>query len=161
MNFDGASKGNLGKAGYGGIARNFVGSFLVEVVGPLGSQTSHYAEASAALNTLIISKNLNHDKLWLEGDSLNIIKCLKGEIEPSWSIENIILKAMETIASFKVIIIEDAFREKNMVANCRVNLGINSKSQTIWHGEDVNMSIKELLGKDRFTGKEGPHNYDN
>lgn len=78
-NFDGASKGNLGKAGYGGIVRNFARSCLVAVAGPLGSQTSHYAD-STALNTLIIAKNLNHDNLWLEGDSLNIIKCLKGKL---------------------------------------------------------------------------------
>lgn len=128
------------------------------VASPLGNQTSHYVEASAALNTLIIEKNFNHDNLWLEGDSLNIIKCLKGEIEPSWTIENIIFKAREIISSFKSIIIEHAFREKNIIADGLANLGIISEAQSIWNGEvNIDFNIKELIRKDKFTGKEGSH----
>lgn len=124
------------------------------------SQTSHFFEASAALNTLILAKSLNYEKLWLEGDSLNIIKCLKGESEPCWSIENIIMKAREIIASFKEIIIQHAFREQNSVADCLVNIGVYSDSQSIRHKEDLNLNIKELLRKDRHMGREGQYNHD-
>lgn len=158
-NFDRASKGNPGKASYGGIVRNFAGSCLVAVVGPLGNQTSHYVEASAALNTLIIEKNINHNNLWLEGDSLNIIMCLKGKTEPSWSIENIIFKAREIIASFKFIIIKHGFREQNLIADGLENFGVISKAQSIWYGKgNVNFNIKDLLRKERIMGKDGSHN---
>lgn len=84
---------------------------------------------------------------------------LEGETEPSWSIENIIFKAREIIASFKVIIIEHAFREKNLVADGLANLGVNSEAQSIWYGEgNINFNIKDLLRKDKLMGKEGPHN---
>lgn len=61
---------------------------------PIGEQTNHVAEASAALYGLSYAKSMNLDKIWLEGDSLNIINCLNKVNNPSWTIHNIICKAI-------------------------------------------------------------------
>lgn len=47
INVDGAAKGNLGPTGYGRVSRNHSGLLVSMVALPLGTQTNHYAEASA------------------------------------------------------------------------------------------------------------------
>ena len=43
---------------------------------PIGKQTNHVVEASATLYGLYYAKILNMEKVWLEGDSLNIVNFL-------------------------------------------------------------------------------------
>lgn len=57
---------------------------------PLGHQTNHFAEASAARQIVKLALASGVESLWLEGDSLNIINCINGLIPPSWTIANII-----------------------------------------------------------------------
>ena len=44
---------------------------------------NHYAKASVALHAIKLALTIGIKNLWLEGDSLNIIKCLKGCSHPS------------------------------------------------------------------------------
>lgn len=92
INFDGASKGNPGIDGCGIIIRDENGICKgVEAI-PIGIHTNHVAEASVALHGFMLAKNKNYRKVWLEGDSLNIIRCLNNDTNPSWTIFNIIHK---------------------------------------------------------------------
>ena len=50
---------------------------------PIGVQTNHIEEASATLYGLSLAKSLNLSKVWLEGDSLNIVKFLNKVDPPS------------------------------------------------------------------------------
>lgn len=77
INFDGASKGNLATVGCGVVIRNSNGDFVGGTTIPLGCQTNHVVEASTTLYGLIYAKDLNLKNIWIEGDSLNIINCLK------------------------------------------------------------------------------------
>ena len=72
-NFDGASKGNPGILGCGIIIKNMSGNSLGVMAIPIGEQTNHVVEASVALHDLIFVKSMNLKKIWLKGDSLNII----------------------------------------------------------------------------------------
>lgn len=47
---DVVAKGNPGPSGCGGIIRNCYGEEISTLLYPLGHQTNHYAEASAALH---------------------------------------------------------------------------------------------------------------
>ena len=101
LNFDGASKGNLGPAGCSVVIRNSNGDFVGGMAITLGCQTNHVAKASAALYGLMYAKDLNLANIWVEGDSLNIINCFKNIYPPSWTISNIISKARHIINCWK------------------------------------------------------------
>ncbi|KAH9288934.1 hypothetical protein KI387_033051, partial [Taxus chinensis] len=49
LNFDGASKGNPGDSGGGGVIRDHRGCFVATFSSKMGKQTNHYSEALAAL----------------------------------------------------------------------------------------------------------------
>jgi hypothetical protein len=92
INFDGASKGNPGPAGYGATLRNSRGEILCLVVGYLGETTNNAVELMGLLQGLQIAIARHSHKLILEGDSQIVIqlitKILHGEnpqkISPSW-----------------------------------------------------------------------------
>ena len=82
-NFDGTTKGNPGPTGCGGIIRNCHGFGVAAFSYPLGTQMNHYTEASVVLQAIKLALAIGIKKFRLEGDSLNIIKCLKGCSHPS------------------------------------------------------------------------------
>ena len=77
------AKGNLGPASCGRIIKNSHGVGEVAFSYPLGNQTNHFVEASAALHTVKLALIVGVDNLWLEGDSLNIINCLNEGVPSS------------------------------------------------------------------------------
>lgn len=82
-NFDGVAKGNLGPAGYGRIIRNGHGKGVVAFSYPLGIQMNHFAEATATYHVVKLPLATRIENLWLEGESLNTVNCLKGCTKPS------------------------------------------------------------------------------
>ena len=86
-NFDGVAKGNSGRAGCGGVLRDEVGNVIDAIAIPIGIINSHIVEATVALYTIKLPIDLVYSKLWLEGDSLNIINTLNNKNSISWSIE--------------------------------------------------------------------------
>ena len=113
INFDGTSKGNLGIVGCGIVIRDTYGEKVGCMAIPIGNQTNHVAEASSALHGLIYAKNLNLRKVWVEGDSLNIINFLNKITKPSWTISKIIFQAINIINSFEICVVTHNFREEN------------------------------------------------
>jgi ribonuclease HI len=116
-NFDGVAKGILGQAGCGGIIRNRFGVGVAAIFFPLGHQTNHFAKASAALHVIRVAENIGVRNLWLEGDSNNIIHCIRGETDPSWTISNIIEEIKAKIRLFDKVHISHVFQEANAVAD--------------------------------------------
>ena len=111
INFDGASKGNPRIAGCGIIIRDAYGEKVGCMAIPIGIQTNHVVEASVALYGLIYAKSLNLKKVWLEGDSLDIINFLNKITKPSWTISNIICQTIDIINSFGICVVTHNFRE--------------------------------------------------
>ena len=91
-NFDGSAKGNLGSVGCGSVLRDHVGNVIDAIAVPIGHSNSHIAEATATLYTLKLAIDLGYPKLWLEGDSLNIINILNNKNSISWSIEATVME---------------------------------------------------------------------
>ena len=50
LNFDGATKGNLGPAGFGGAIRNSAGNILSILWGPIGNSTNNMVELEGLIN---------------------------------------------------------------------------------------------------------------
>ncbi|KAH9301662.1 hypothetical protein KI387_013245, partial [Taxus chinensis] len=66
INFDGASKGNPGQAGGGGILRNSEGDWLFVYAGPLGKQTNNMAKARDLLWGVLIAKEKGLKEIQIE-----------------------------------------------------------------------------------------------
>ncbi|XP_059067838.1 uncharacterized protein LOC131858570 [Cryptomeria japonica] len=69
VNFDGASRGNLGISRVGVIARDEYGSILAFGAKRLVDGTNNEAECQAAIEAILLEKKLDAKKLHLEGDS--------------------------------------------------------------------------------------------
>lgn len=65
----GASKGNPGMSGSGGVIRGNIGNFVAGFASYIGAQTSVYAEASAVLERQKLVSSLSFTKVWIELDS--------------------------------------------------------------------------------------------
>ena len=123
-NFDGASKGNLGSSGSGGIIRNEFREGVATFSLPLGFQTNHFAEASATYHVVKLAFEVGITNLWLKGDSNNIIKCINGTSKSSWSIANLIEEKRKTLAKFDSVNITHIVKEANLVADWFANKGM-------------------------------------
>ena len=74
LNFDGASKGNPGQAGYGGVFRTTTGQAIGVFHGFIGQDTNNAAELEGLLHGLHLARQLNWFPLIIEGDSKIILK---------------------------------------------------------------------------------------
>ena len=152
-NFDGASKGNPGSSGSGGVIRNDYGDCIAAFSLPLGFQTNHCAEANAACNVVKLAFEIGVTNLWLEGDSNNIIKCIIGNSHPSWTIANLIDETRETLAKFNRIHVTHIFWEANPVAEKFVNIGVGADHKLNWlPGICLPTDVKILIDLDKIQG---------
>ena len=107
--FDGAAKGNPGKAGCGGIIRDHARNTIDAIEIPIGISTSHRAEATAALYTMKVVVETRYRFLWLEGDSLNIINMLNNKTPSTWTIEDSLMEIKALMANFEKVIFSHTY----------------------------------------------------
>ena len=88
---------------------------------PLGHLKNYYTKDCAALQTTKLAKEIGVKCLWLEGDSNNIIKCLRGEHPPSWSIKNMMEEMKNILLSFKRVFASHVYRKGNGAADWMAN----------------------------------------
>ena len=69
LNVDGAAKGNLGPAGYGGAIRNLKGDILSLFWGSIGSNNNNMVELEGLINGLKWALQTGKNPLVAEGDS--------------------------------------------------------------------------------------------
>lgn len=89
---DGASRGNPGNAGSGGLFRDHRGMLIIGYATFIGVATSVYAEANAILFGLKLAQELQLFNIWLESDSELVVKMLNGMIDPPWGIHYILMR---------------------------------------------------------------------
>ena len=123
-NLNGSAKGNPGPTGCKGITRNSHGIGIAALSYPIQNQTNHFAEASVAYHIVKLALKVGINNLWLEGDSLNIINCLKGVVLPLWTIQNIIEETCANLGKFKRVHIGHVYREENPTADWFANKAV-------------------------------------
>ena len=84
LNVNGAAKGNLGPAGYGGTIRNSKGDILSLFYGSIGSNTNNMAKIEGLINGLKWVIQTGENPLVAEGDS-QIINNLAHQLQSSAS----------------------------------------------------------------------------
>lgn len=86
LNVYGACKGNPGLYGGGGLFRSGNGRLKLAFYEYYGYGTSMFAEAKAIQSGLLLAKDLDIVYLWLEIDSLELVKILRGLHSCPWGL---------------------------------------------------------------------------
>ena len=112
---------------------------------------NHYAEASVALHTMKLALEVGVKKLWLEGDSFNIIKCINGISHPAWTIANIVEEICNSLGKFYRVQVNHVYREANSVADWFANEVIKKEMKTMWYsGDNILVASKDLINLERI-----------
>jgi ribonuclease HI len=139
LNFDGASKGNPGAAGYGVVFRNHYGHILLISAGSLGHSTNNAAELWGLIKGLHLAFKNGFTKLIVEGDSQIIINLLRrilngvnpDRLTPSWRLSHGLQIVSDLLQPNQAIIPAHIRRKANQVADDLANLGTN------WSGPEL------------------------
>lgn len=125
LEFDGASKGNPGKAGAGAVLRYPDGSVAYTLKEGVGVATNNVAEYRALIRGLKVCLDKGIDRIHVRGDS-NLV-CM--QVQDIWKTrnENIVelsKEAKELKAKFREFHIEHVLREFNSEADALANAAI-------------------------------------
>jgi ribonuclease HI len=139
LNFDGASKGNPGAAGFGVVFRDHRSHILLINAGSLGHTTNNVAELWGLTRGLQLAIEHNFTKLIVEGDSLVITnlfgKILNGadpeRISPCWRLSYGLRTIVNLLQPNQAFIPSHIRRKVNQVADELENLGTN------WEGPEL------------------------
>lgn len=122
------------------------------IVVPIGSQTNHKVEAMAALKGILLAKRWNCPYLWIEGDSNNIIKCLKGTSKTSWTINNITKATRDLIDTFEKCFISHIYHAANGSVDWAANVAVIQDKMIIWKGEEnIPNDVRSIIFKDQYN----------
>lgn len=136
LNFDGASKGNPGQAGYGGIIRNHEGTPQILYYGNIGWDTNNSAELEGLKRGLQLAGEFNYYPLEVEGDSQILItvatKILNGRqvrnIATSWRLEARLENIASELQRNRAITFMHTRREGNRIADLMANVGVETEN---------------------------------
>ncbi|KAL0444842.1 UNVERIFIED_CONTAM: putative ribonuclease H protein [Sesamum latifolium] len=88
--YDGASKGNPGISGAGGILRDQLGRVIFAFQEPLGNITNTQAELQAIHRGLQICIDRGFRNVWIETDATAIIKLISAPQRGAWNLQAIL-----------------------------------------------------------------------
>jgi len=126
LNTDGASKGNPGLAGCGGVLRDDRGEWQWGFAMNMGFCSSIKAELMAVLKGLQVAKDRGVQKLWIKSDSRVHVGMLLGDYKANPE-HGVLIKHCKDLlrdSSWETEITH-CFREANKVADKLANLGVN------------------------------------
>ncbi|GAU32235.1 hypothetical protein TSUD_53620 [Trifolium subterraneum] len=78
LNTDGASKGEAGASGCGGILRHDNGTWIAGFAKFLGNTTTYMAEIWGLYESLCLARNLGITRLEVQVDSEALVKAIQG-----------------------------------------------------------------------------------
>eukprot|EP00253_Pinus_taeda_P009858 PITA_09858 len=130
--FDGASKGNPGAAGGGGVLLNPDGSALLRYHWGLGIESNNRAEALALWQGLTLALKRNIQSLTVFGDSRLIIQAMNSSSNQlQIHLGRILKKIRLMLAKFQKISFFHILRQLNSQADSEANLGSARSQRTL------------------------------
>ncbi|XP_050872550.1 uncharacterized protein LOC127075142 isoform X2 [Lathyrus oleraceus] len=126
VEFDGASKGNPGRAGAGAILRSKDGNVIHRVREGVGIATNNFAEYRAAILGMKYALKKGFTNICIQGDS----KLVCSQIDGSWKVKNESLSTLYKVAKelkdkFASFQISHVLREFNSEADAQANLAVH------------------------------------
>lgn len=152
LNFDGASKGNPGQAGYGGVFRDHHGHPLSIFMGSIGWDTNNSAELEGLWRGLKIAHRKNFFPLIVEGDSQIIIRMATKlqygspihKISSSWRMSQRLEMINHWLSMHQAITFKHIRWEGNKLADLLANLGVEAK-ENHFEGAIDNLPSRDQL----------------
>ncbi|EOY34747.1 Uncharacterized protein TCM_042327 [Theobroma cacao] len=139
LNVDGSSRHNQ-SAATGGLLRDHTGTLVFGFSENIGPSNSLQAELRALLRGLLLCKDRNIEKLWIEMDALVVIQMIQQSKKGSHDIRYL-LASIRKCLSFFSFRISHIFREGNQAADflsnkghTHQNLQVISEAQGKLHG---------------------------
>lgn len=117
LNFDSASRGNLGPLGIGYVIRDHTGAILGEMAKPIPPDINNIAEFKALQFGLIdcIKHGLNN--ILVERDSEIAINAIKRKETPNWRLQGILDNIIASLDRIKIYEAKHIYREENSEAD--------------------------------------------
>ncbi|GLJ26050.1 hypothetical protein SUGI_0499810 [Cryptomeria japonica] len=152
LNFDSATRGNLGRSGLGTIIRNDAGEVVRALSGLVGVVTNNVVEISKLEAGLQWCFNNEVVNLIIEGDSQVIVNCVTKSIFQNWQLECWILRINKVFNSLGDYHIKHTYQEGNKASHCLANMGIEINSIREFGREDMMpIGLKEIVSLDKVS----------
>ncbi|GLJ13809.1 hypothetical protein SUGI_0220390 [Cryptomeria japonica] len=149
MNFDGASKGNLGLSGYGVVIRDEKGNLIGVVCGQVGFVSNNIVEITTLEEGLKWAYANGVSKVVIEGDSKVVLNGITNKRFMNWRLDTWIPRIYGYLQKFEDYHVQHTFREGNQVADLLANHGIdNSLSAILSPTITVNKDLHQRLLED-------------
>ena len=137
---DGASRGNPGPAGAGGMARDESGRVLARVSDFLGVTTNNVAEYVALIRILEESCDLGYENVRITLDSDLVVNQVRGGFKvKSKSLAPLLSRVKSLLSTYRVVEVEHIPREKNTecdgLANKAIDDGLAGRKQPVIQDE--------------------------
>ncbi|KAL0349756.1 UNVERIFIED_CONTAM: putative ribonuclease H protein [Sesamum radiatum] len=146
LNTDGASKGNPGIAGAGGIIRNHLGQTVLAFQEHLGLTSNTAAELKAIYRGVKLCIDSNIRKIWVETDANVALKLISSPSLGPWHLQNL-LQQIRNLLSQTEFKISHIFREGNQVADF-ANQAYFNQHLTILSPDNITGIPKDLIRLD-------------
>lgn len=162
LNFDGASRGNPGIAGIGGVIRNHQGNIIHIFYRSLGECTNNEAEFAAMEQGLRILRTYRQGNFIVEGDSSLAISAAKriqvgtqtSKVTKNWRLAKATESIAELLGHLKGTVFQSIRRKANGLADFLANYGADTPhliTNSCW--QEVNcptlkVNCEQLAAKD-------------
>ncbi|KAK4397307.1 putative ribonuclease H protein [Sesamum angolense] len=134
INTDGASKGNPGISGAGGIVRNEEGVAILAFYEFIGQATNMFSEVFGLYKALQLCNSRGINKIWIEVDAKNLIRLINCPSIAHWSLQNMLKEIRITLKSMEYRI-SHIYREGYKAADYLANLACSTQSSRVFRGE--------------------------
>ncbi|KAK6115002.1 hypothetical protein DH2020_007271 [Rehmannia glutinosa] len=131
LNIDGASRGNPGLAGCGGVIRDTQATIIAGFSTFIDVASNVQAELRAILLGLELCQSLHLENIWIETDSLTSIQLLANPPPFSWVFQDVVLRIQWLMSQLRVKI-SHIYREGNAVADFLANMAIDKCLDSIF-----------------------------
>ena len=148
LQFDGCSKSNPGIAGAGAVIYQFNEEISSKIKFVGNNETNNVAEYTGLIIGLLEAINLNIKVLTVEGDSMLVIKQMKGEYKvKSPNLIKLYNDAMVLEKEFDFISYKHIYRENNKRADELSNLAISKEhlDEKMYYDKDDESEADEYL----------------
>ncbi|XP_057860245.1 uncharacterized protein LOC131068972 [Cryptomeria japonica] len=138
LNFDGASRGNLGPSGIGCVIRDHEGLFIGKVALPIPPDTNNIAEFKAIMIGLTECSRRSVKNIEIERDSSLVINAVRVRKTPNWRLQAILDKVLQLLSGFQNFSCSHIYREANSELDLLSKSAAEGDSLSWWaHGFDI------------------------